>query len=76
MIIRHLIDSFNTVRPGDFMDKTKTSDGRYPKKQLGCPSHYVHSFFNDRFSLGEVHDYTSKGHQRNIPCSNKFYVGF
>jgi len=50
MVIRHLIDSFDTVRPGDFMDKAKTSDGRYPKKQLGCPSDYVNLFFNDCFS--------------------------
>ena len=29
MVIRHLTDSFGTVRPRDFMDKAKTSDGRY-----------------------------------------------
>ena len=55
------MDSFNTVCPRDFMDKTQTSDGGYPQKQLGCPPDYVHSFFNDCFVLLEVHDCTSKG---------------
>ena len=55
------MDSFNTVCPWDVMDKTKTSDSGYPKKQLGCPTDYVHSFFNDCFVLFEVHDSTSKG---------------
>ena len=52
MVIRHLIDSFDTVRPADFMEEAKTSDSSYPRKQIGCPSDYVHSFFNDRFQLG------------------------
>ena len=41
------MNSFDTVCPWDFMDKAKTSDGRYSEKQLGCPSDYVHLFLDD-----------------------------
>ena len=71
-----MIDWIDSVGPRYFTNKAKAADCRYSEKQFGCPFDNIYSFQDNGFRQGKVHKRKSKGHQRNISCSNKLSVCF
>lgn len=60
------MDGFDTISPGDFMDKSKASP-LAPRSSFWCPFDYVYSLFNNCLAR-------SNSFQRDIFFSNKFSV--